>query len=96
MGGFQGSMKFPGLSHYSASKAAIATLTECLSAEYKDDFSINCLAIGAVQTEMLEEAFPGYEAPLKSEEMAEFVVNFALESHKYLNGKIIPVSLSNP
>ncbi len=96
MGGFQGSAKFAGLSHYSSSKAAIAALTECLATEFKGEISINCLAIGSVQTEMLAEAFPGFEAPLSPEEMAEFICNFTLESHKYLNGKIIPVSLSNP
>ena len=31
MGGFQGSLKFKGLSYYSASKAALACLTECLA-----------------------------------------------------------------
>lgn len=96
MGGFQGSAKFPGLSHYSASKAAIAVLTECLATEFKGKISVNCLAIGSVQTEMLAEAFPGFKAPLKPDQMAEFICNFTLESHKYLNGKIIPVSLSNP
>ncbi|MFW5820425.1 MAG: SDR family NAD(P)-dependent oxidoreductase, partial [Bacteroidota bacterium] len=65
MGGFQGSEKFPGLSHYSASKAALAVLTECLAVEFRDEISFNSLAIGSVQTEMLEEAFPGYKAPLQ-------------------------------
>ncbi|MFW5644524.1 MAG: SDR family NAD(P)-dependent oxidoreductase [Bacteroidota bacterium] len=96
MGGFQGSMKFAGLSHYSASKGAIAVLTECLAAEFKGEISVNCLAIGSVQTEMLEEAFPGYEAPLKPAEMAEYVCDFAINAHRYMNGKIVPVSLTNP
>jgi short-subunit dehydrogenase len=97
MGGFQGSMKFPGLAYYSASKAALACLTECLSEEFKDTRVVfNCLALGSVQTEMLEEAFPGYKAPLKSEDMAEFIGHFALNGHRHLSGKIIPVSLSNP
>ena len=97
MGGFQGSSKYPGLSYYSASKAALANLTECLAVEYKDTgIFINCLALGSVQTEMLTEAFPGYKAPIKPEEMAEFIGNFALNGHKFMNGKIIPVALSNP
>ncbi|KAA3637947.1 MAG: SDR family NAD(P)-dependent oxidoreductase, partial [Bacteroidetes bacterium] len=63
MGGFQGASKFPGLSAYSSSKAAISNLTECLAEEFKDlGIAVNCLALGAVQTEMLGEAFPGYEA----------------------------------
>ena len=67
MGGFQGSAKFNGLSYYSASKAAIACLSECLAEEFKDSgVSVNCLALGAVQTEMLREAFPGYKAPVEA------------------------------
>lgn len=97
MGGFQGSAKFPGLSAYSASKAALACLTECLAEEWKTEgIAVNCLAIGAVQTEMLEEAFPGYRAPLTSAEMAAFVSDFALKGHRYFNGKILPVSVSTP
>ncbi len=97
MGGFQGSMKFPGLVYYSASKAALACLTECLSEEFKDSQVVfNCLALGSVQTEMLEEAFPGYKALLQPSEMAEFIGHFARTAHKQMRGKIIPVSLSNP
>lgn len=97
MGGFQGSAKFAGLSAYSSSKAAIAGLTECLAEELKDkNISVNCLAIGAVQTEMLAEAFPGYQAPLSSLQMAEYIFDFALKGHQYYNGKILPVSSSTP
>ncbi len=97
MGGFQGSSKFPGLSAYSSSKSALSGLTECLAEELKPkNISVNCLAIGAVQTEMLGKAFPGYKAPLKANQMAEFICNFALTGHNYFNGKIIPVSSSTP
>lgn len=97
MGGFQGSSRFPGLACYSASKAALANLTESLAVEFKDkNIIINCLAIGAVQTEMLAQAFPGYNAPVKPEEMAAFIADFALHSHKFMNGKIVPLALSNP
>jgi 3-oxoacyl-[acyl-carrier protein] reductase len=97
MGGFQGSQKFPGLSYYSASKASLACLTECLSEEYKEKHIVfNCLALGSVQTEMLEEAFPGYRAGLKPEEIAEFIGHFALTAHKHMQGKVIPVALANP
>jgi len=97
MGGFQGSAKFNGLSVYSASKGALAILTECMAEELKENgIKVNCLALGAVQTEMLSEAFPSYEAPLKPSEMAEFIVDFAINGSKYFNGKIIPVTLSNP
>ncbi len=97
MGGFQGSAKFLGLSIYSASKAALAILTECLAEELKDiDIQVNCLALGATQTEMLRSAFPDYTAPLKAFEMARFIAEFALNGNKYFNGKILPVSISTP
>jgi short-subunit dehydrogenase len=97
MGGFQGSAKFPGLSVYSASKSALACLTECLAEELKPkQIKVNCLCLGAVQTKMLEEAFPGYKSPVEPDEMAAFIVDFAIKAHHYLNGKIIPVSLSTP
>ena len=97
MGGVQGSLKFPGLSAYSASKSTLMTLTECLAEEYKsNDWIFNCLALGAVQTEMLEQAFPGYEAPLSAQEMATYIYEFALNGKRYFNGKIIPVSITTP
>lgn len=97
MGGYQGSAKFPGLSLYSASKGALAILSECMAEELKDfGISVNCLALGAAQTEMLSEAFPGYKAPLTAREMARFIADFALEGHHYFNGKILPLSLSTP
>jgi NAD(P)-dependent dehydrogenase (short-subunit alcohol dehydrogenase family) len=97
MGGFQGSEKFNGLSYYSASKAALACLTECLANEFSEyGIFVNCLALGAVQTEMLNEAFPGYKAPVNAKQMAEFISGFALTGHKFFNGKILPVAMSNP
>ncbi|MUP46608.1 SDR family oxidoreductase [Gramella sp. BOM4] len=97
MGGIQGSVKFPGLSAYSSSKGALLTLTELLAEEYKENGpSFNALALGAVQTEMLAEAFPGYEAPLSAREMAEYISDFSLKAHKYYNGKILQVSNSTP
>ncbi len=97
MGGVQGSSKFPGLSLYSASKGALAVLTECLAEELKGrKLFVNALALGAVQTEMLAQAFPGYQAPLQPNEMAAFIADFAKSGHRFFNGKILPVSLSTP
>lgn len=97
MGGIQGSMKFPGLAAYSSSKGAVITLSELLAEEYKEQgIAFNVLALGAVNTEMLQEAFPGYEAPTSAKEMAEYIFNFALTGNKYHNGKIIQVSSSTP
>lgn len=97
MGGVQGSMKFPGLAAYSSSKGAVITLTELLAEEYKETGPcFNVLALGAVQTEMLEEAFPGYVAPTSALEMAEYIFDFSLNGNKYYNGKLLQVSNSTP
>lgn len=97
MGGVQGSMKFPGLAAYSSSKAAVITLTELLAEEYKNSgVSFNVLALGAVQTEMLEEAFPGYKASTSALEMAQYISDFSLNGNKYYNGKLLQVSNSTP
>lgn len=97
MGGIQGSTKFPGLAAYSSSKGAVITLTELLAEEYKETGpQFNVLALGAVQTEMLEEAFPGYEAPTTAIEMAEYIVDFSLNGNKFYNGKVLQVSNSTP
>lgn len=97
MGGVQGSAKFPGLSAYSSSKAALCNLTELLAEELKEkNVAVNCLALGAVQTEMLAKAFPKYKAPLQAKQMAEFIEHFALTGQQFFNGKIIPVSSTTP
>lgn len=97
MGGVQGSMKFPGLSAYSSSKGAVITLTELLAEEYKETGpSFNVLALGAVQTEMLEEAFPGYKAPTTALQMAKYIADFALTGNQFYNGKLLQVSSSTP
>jgi NAD(P)-dependent dehydrogenase (short-subunit alcohol dehydrogenase family) len=97
MGGVQGSVKFPGLAAYSSSKAAIITFTELLAEEYKESGpSFNVLALGAVQTEMLAEAFPGFEAPVTAAEMGSYIANFALTGHQFYNGKLLQISNSTP
>jgi len=97
IGGIQGSSKFPGLAAYSSAKGAVITLSELLAEEYKEQqIAFNVLALGAVQTEMLEEAFPGYQAPLSAAEMADYIYNFSLTGNKFYNGKVLQVSSSNP
>jgi len=97
MGGIQGSVKFPGLTAYSSSKAAVINLMEVLAEEYKETGPVfNALALGAVQTEMFEEAFPGAEASLKPFEMATYIFDFALDGAKVFNGKVLQVSNSTP
>lgn len=97
MGGIQGSLKFPGLAAYSSSKGAVITLSELLAEEYKEQgVAFNVLALGAVQTEMLQEAFPGYQAPINPEGMAAYIKDFALNGNKYFNGKVLQVSSTTP
>ncbi|PTQ95806.1 short-subunit dehydrogenase [Mucilaginibacter yixingensis] len=97
MGGFQGSSKFNGLAAYSASKAALHTLTECLAQELApQQIKVNCLALGSAQTEMLEQAFPGYESPVMAFEMGKYIADFAIGGHKFFNGKVLPVAVTTP
>lgn len=97
MGGYQGSVKFPGLSLYASSKGALAILSESLAVELQPQkIFVNALAIGAVDTEMLKEAFPGYQAGVTLSDMASYIADFAMNGHKIFNGKILPVSLSTP
>lgn len=97
MGGIQGSLKFPGLAAYTSSKGAVITLSELLSEEYKErGIAFNVLALGSVQTEMLAEAFPGYEAPVSAAKMAEYICNFTLTGNQFYNGKVLQVSSSTP
>lgn len=97
MGGIQGSMKFPGLAAYSSAKGAVITLSELLAEEYKEQqIAFNVLALGAVQTEMLQEAFPGFQAPVSAEEIANYIYNFSLTGHQFYNGKVLQVSSTTP
>lgn len=97
MGGIQGSLKFSGLAAYSSAKGAVITLSELLAEEYKtQEIAFNVLAIGAVQTEMLAEAFPDYQASLKASEMADYIYNFATTANKFFNGKVLQVSNTTP
>ena len=97
IGGVQGSVKFRGLSAYSSSKGALITLTEMLAEEYKESkINFNVLALGAVQTEMLEEAFPGYKASVSAKEMADYIFEFSINGSRIINGKIIQISSSTP
>ena len=97
IGGIQGSVKFPGLSAYSSSKGALNILTEMLAEEYKDrGIHFNSLALGSVQTKMLEKAFPNFTASTSALEMAEYIYNFSTNGYRLMNGKVISVSSTTP
>lgn len=97
MAGYQGSAKFPGLTAYSVAKGGLSILTECLAAEFSDQsITCNALCLGMVQTEMLEEAFPGVEAPVSASRMGKYIGDFAIEGHTYYSGRILPVARQDP
>lgn len=97
MGGYQGSSKFPGLSAYSVTKGALSVLSECLAIELADhNISVNALCLGAVETEMFNQAFPEFDAPLTAEQMGSYLADFAVDGSTYYNGKILPVALADP
>lgn len=96
-GGITGSVKYPGLSAYTSSKGALAMLSELLAEEFTErEIRVNCLALGAVQTEMFAKAFPGARALQTPVQVAQFIADFAISGHKYFNGKVLPVSISVP
>lgn len=97
MGGFQDAAKFPGLVAYSASKAALACIAQCMAEEFKDQaIRSNCLALGSVDTEMLRAAFPGHHASTTAEAMGSFIAEFSLNGHNLFNGKVLPVATTTP
>ncbi len=97
IGGVNGTSKFPGLSGYSSSKGALITLTECMAEEFKEDqINVNALALGAVQTEMLAEAFPGYQANVSPKQMADYIANFVINDSYLFNGCCLNISNSTP
>jgi short-chain dehydrogenase/reductase family protein len=97
MGGVQGSLKFSGLAAYSSSKGALITLSELLAEEYKErGIVFNPLALGAVQTEMLTEAFPDYKANITPQQMARYIADFALNGGEVFNGKVLQVANTTP
>lgn len=97
MAGFQDSIKFPGLSVYSALKAAVIALTQSFALEFAEfGIHVNALALGSVSTKMLKKAFPGYTASMTPQQIVKYIADFSLTSHQFLNGKVIPVATGNP
>jgi NAD(P)-dependent dehydrogenase (short-subunit alcohol dehydrogenase family) len=97
IGGITGTSKFPGLSSYSSSKGSLTILSELLAEEFSSmGISVNCIALGAVSTEMLATAFPGYQAKLSAFEVAGWIKSFCTDGGKVFNGKVLPLSITNP
>ena len=97
VGGVTGSVKFPGLSIYSSSKGALSILSECLAKDFEEDkIVVNCLALGSVNTKMLNQAFPDFQSPTSPETMAQYISEFILSAHKVINGVTQSISVTNP
>ena len=97
IGGVEGTLKFPGLAAYSSSKGALNILTEMLAEEYKEQgIHFNSLALGSVQTKMLNKAFPGFKASTSAQDMAKYIYDFSMEGYKLINGKVISISSTTP
>jgi 3-oxoacyl-[acyl-carrier protein] reductase len=95
MSGFQGSKKFNGLTLYSSSKAALASLAECVAEEWKErGIFCNSLALGAVDTEMIKVSIPGMEPKISAAQMAQYIYEFSQKGHQFYNGQVLPVTLS--
>ncbi len=59
LGGIRGTEKFPGFTAYTASKFALVGLTESLAVEGRElGVRVNCVAPGAVDTQMMRQAAP--------------------------------------
>jgi 3-oxoacyl-[acyl-carrier protein] reductase len=98
MSGFQGSLKYPGLTAYGASKSAGNAWIESMAAEFdiKQGLYFNALSLGAVNTSMLKDAIPNTTSAVEVREMARFIFDFALDGFKVMNGVVLPVRISNP
>lgn len=97
MAGYQGSKKFRGMTVYSSSKGALSSMTECMAEELSSSgILVNLLALGAVHTNMFQNAFPGATTHTTPKEMALFIHDFVKTNKGLINGKLIPVSRSTP
>ncbi|MDI9358556.1 MAG: SDR family oxidoreductase [Phycisphaerales bacterium] len=96
MAGYPSARKFPILAAYTVTKAAVCSLTELLAEEFRQ-YRIRCNAIcpGAVQTDMLAKIFPHADGAVTPDQIAKFIVHFALYEKNLMNGQMIPVSRSN-
>lgn len=86
--GITGPQKFPLLSSYCASKAALIAFTEALAVEVKDQgIRVNCVSPGSVDTPMLRRAAPGLAPDMTADEVAETILFLASARSRPINGQ---------
>jgi 3-oxoacyl-[acyl-carrier protein] reductase len=93
LAGIRGLEKFPGFCAYTASKHAVVGLTESLAAEGKaHNIRVNCIAPGAVDTQMLQEAAPGLKTDAKPADIAKSILFLADTSQApHISGTIMEI-----
>lgn len=93
LSGIKGVEKFPGFSVYAMTKSAVVGLTEVLAVELKKyTINVNCIAPGAVATDMLAYAAPNLNTSTLPKDIANsiyFLSNQSNESN--LTGSILEV-----
>jgi NAD(P)-dependent dehydrogenase (short-subunit alcohol dehydrogenase family) len=96
VGGVVGSKKIPGLLSYSASKAALISITESLQAEWGGALTFNALALGAVDTAMFKKAFFDSYTEISDVEMADWIFRFTVNSGQIMAGQVVQVKKYDP
>jgi NAD(P)-dependent dehydrogenase (short-subunit alcohol dehydrogenase family) len=93
LAGVRGTEKFPGLSSYVASKFAVVGLTESFANEGRSlGIRVNCVAPGAVDTEMLRKAAPDLKTQTTPDQIAKTVLHLADSNQSsHLSGSVIEV-----
>ncbi|MFN4122813.1 MAG: SDR family NAD(P)-dependent oxidoreductase [Flavobacteriales bacterium] len=90
LSGYQNSKRFPGLSIYGASKAAAHSLVQSLAAEFEGSgIRINAIALGAVDTEMLQKAHGNLSFAMQKQDVAQYIIGFMKEVYSTINGQIV-------
>lgn len=93
LAGIKGTEKFPGFGSYTVSKHAVVGLTEALSVEAKAlSIRVNCVAPGAVDTQMLKTAAPHIETQTKPSDIANVIVQLCDEKvSRAIHGSVIEI-----
>jgi meso-butanediol dehydrogenase/(S,S)-butanediol dehydrogenase/diacetyl reductase len=96
LGGIQEREKFSGFSSYSMTKSALCTMTQTLAVEFKEEglgSRINCLAPGAMRTDMLQKALGGaYPGGASPDSIAKSVAFLLSDESEAMNGEIITLT----